>query len=169
MTQLYLSRSQLQALLLQPCEPGLLVQTHDEVMYLSNRNVNTLLVKLDRVRLGEVSKCTVIKHRQPLADARFNQTMDTCMVTGLEDEAYAHLAAIRVDDEETLTLQNCDVFVIGDDDYYGAQGRPAGAMLPVDEAKLPKPSTGIAGELAREKWGYGHGGAEGEWAQYDGV
>lgn len=82
-------------------------------IYLSRRNLLTLLSKLDRQANGDETMCTIIKNRNP--SPSYQQTMQ-------------QIAVIAVDDEE----------------YYGSQGRPAGVMVPQDEANLPKPSTGTA-------------------------
>lgn len=73
-------------------------------LYLSRRNLLTLLSKLDRAAVGMETRCAIIKHRQPDKDAPFNQTIDSVMVIAVEDEA-----------------------------YYGAQQRPAGPMHPLDD------------------------------------
>ncbi len=80
-------------------------------IYLSRRNLLALLSKLDRNQVAEVSACTIIKYR---GDGPFRQSMDSCMVTAVED-----------------------------DEYYSNEGRPAGAMHPADEEKLPKPAMGV--------------------------
>lgn len=83
-------------------------------LYLSRRNLQALLAKLDADAAGENTACTIIKHRNPDVSA-YQQTMDT-------------IAVIAVQDEE----------------YYGAQERPAGEMHPREEVQLAKPSTGVA-------------------------
>lgn len=77
-----------------------------EYVYLSRRNLEALLSKLDRLEAGGESFCSIIKYRNPLA-TDFVQSMDTCIVQAVPNE-----------------------------EFYAAQERPAGAMLPVDEAKL---------------------------------
>jgi hypothetical protein len=85
----------------------------DEIIYLSRRNLVALLSKLDRLEAGEVTACTIIKHRNPNVPA-YQQTMDTCKVVAVPDEV-----------------------------FYSAQQRPAGAMVEAEEVKLAKPSTGV--------------------------
>ena len=82
-------------------------------LYLSRRNLITLLSKLDRDNSGEDTACTIIKQQQTKSPA-YRQTMKTIAVIAVQDE-----------------------------DYYGAQNRPAGEMHPSDEKKLHKPKTGV--------------------------
>ena len=57
-----------------------------ETVYLSRRNLLTLLSKLDRVSAGEHSNCAIIKNdnRHP----KYPQSMDSIYVQALEDEEY---------------------------------------------------------------------------------
>lgn len=80
-------------------------------LYLSRRNLLTLLSKLDRDAAGEHTVCTLIKHQQP--SPQYQQTMKEIAVIAVQDE-----------------------------DYYGAQARPAGEVHPSDEVNVPTPSTG---------------------------
>lgn len=57
-----------------------------EKVYLSRRNLLTLLSKLDRVKAGEVSLCTLIK--QDTLHEKYPQTIDKIMITAIEDEEY---------------------------------------------------------------------------------
>lgn len=82
-------------------------------LYLSRRNLITLLSKLDRDNSGEDTACTIIKNQQVDSPA-YRQTMKSIAVIAVQDE-----------------------------DYYGAQNRPAGEMHPADEVKLHKPETGV--------------------------
>lgn len=82
-------------------------------LYLSRRNLLTLLSKLDRKAAGESTQCTVIKNQNPASDA-FKQTMVQCAVVAVEDN-----------------------------EYYGAQNRPAGMMHPADEPNTTVPETGL--------------------------
>lgn len=81
-------------------------------VYLSKRNLLALLSKLERDANGDETACTIIKHQQPNCP-EYRQTMATIAVIAVQDE-----------------------------DYYGAQKRPAGEMHPSDEVNLDKPSTG---------------------------
>lgn len=81
-------------------------------VYLSKRNLLALLSKLERDSKGEETACTIIKHQQPNCP-EYRQTMATIAVIAVQDE-----------------------------DYYGAQNRPAGEMHPSDEEKIQKPSRG---------------------------
>lgn len=55
-------------------------------IYLSRRNLLTLLSKLDRQAAGESTACTIIKHdnQHPM----FPQTMKRIEITALEDDVY---------------------------------------------------------------------------------
>ena len=57
-----------------------------ERVYLSRRNLLTLLSKLDRVKAGEQSYCTLIKgdSTHPI----YPQTMDSIEVVAVENEDY---------------------------------------------------------------------------------
>ena len=57
-----------------------------DVIYLSRRNLLTLLSKLDRQVNGEDTACTIIKHQQQ--GKPYAQTMDECYVVAIEDEEY---------------------------------------------------------------------------------
>lgn len=78
-------------------------------IYLSRRNLLTLLSKLDRDAAGEETACTLIKVKQK-DGAAYNQTMKEIMVIAVQDE-----------------------------DYYPAQNRSAGEVHPSDEPSLTKP------------------------------
>ena len=55
-------------------------------IYLSRRNLETLLAKLDAVKVGKRSECTIIKldNKHPV----YAQTMPMCAITALEDNVY---------------------------------------------------------------------------------
>lgn len=55
-------------------------------LFLSRRNLLTLLSKLDRKSNGEETACTLIKHKNPLD--KFTQTMNSISVTAVEDSEY---------------------------------------------------------------------------------
>jgi len=57
-----------------------------ETLYLSRRNLLTLLSKLDREARGELTSCTIIK--QKVVTDPFVQTMDICRVVAVEDSEY---------------------------------------------------------------------------------
>jgi hypothetical protein len=82
-------------------------------LYLSRRNLVTLLAKLDADANNIDTACTIIKYKNPDSPA-YQQTMDK-------------IAVIAVQDEE----------------YYTAQARPAGEMHPREEVQLTTPSTGV--------------------------
>lgn len=56
-------------------------------VYLSRRNLLSLLSKLDRKQNGEDTKCTIIKHKQ-LTPNDFNQSMNEIAVVAVEDDVY---------------------------------------------------------------------------------
>ncbi len=77
-----------------------------EQIFLSRRNLLTLLSKLDRAAAGEVTACTVIKHRNE--SDPFVQTMDSIAVTAVEDdEFYANRNAgpMHPNDEVAIATQ----------------------------------------------------------------
>jgi len=77
-----------------------------ETIYLSRRNLETLLSKLDRLENGEDTTCAIIKYSQPNIDA-FKQTIDSVMIVAVPN-----------------------------DKYYKAQARSPGVVVPEDQPKL---------------------------------
>lgn len=57
-----------------------------EKVYLSRRNLLSLLSKLDRKALGEQTTCTIIKY--DTANDKYPQTMPKIAVTAVEDTQY---------------------------------------------------------------------------------
>ena len=57
-----------------------------EVIYLSERNLRTLLSKLDRKKKGDSTMCTLIKYQQKTGE--FRQTVDEVMVVAVADDIY---------------------------------------------------------------------------------
>jgi hypothetical protein len=55
-------------------------------VFLSRRNLLVLLSKLDRVKAGESSACTIIKRDN--AHSKYPQTMEEIEITAVEDEDY---------------------------------------------------------------------------------
>lgn len=55
-------------------------------LFLSRRNLQTLINKLDRQKKGEESACTIIKYDN--YHPKYPQTMDNCLVTAIEDGEY---------------------------------------------------------------------------------
>lgn len=77
-----------------------------EQIYLSRRNLLTLLSKLDRQRDGESTACTVIKFRNE-ADP-YIQSMDTIAVTAVEDDVYyakRNAGPMHPDDEVAIATR----------------------------------------------------------------
>lgn len=56
------------------------------VLFLSRRNLLTLLSKLDRKDAGEETQCSIIKHK--LVAGEFVQTMDSIKITAVNDTEY---------------------------------------------------------------------------------
>lgn len=57
-----------------------------ERVYLSRRNLLTLLSKLDRLSAGDFTECSLVKN--DAANGPYSQTMDQIMVTAVEDKEY---------------------------------------------------------------------------------
>jgi len=55
-------------------------------IYLTRRNLLTLLSKLDRQALGDKTECTIIKYKSPAPE--YQQTMGVIMITAVQDEDY---------------------------------------------------------------------------------
>lgn len=55
-------------------------------IYLTRRNLLTLLAKLDRNKVGGDSKCTIVKCDD--THPKYPQSVKVCYVTALEDEEY---------------------------------------------------------------------------------
>ncbi len=76
-----------------------------DVVYLSRRNLLTLLSKLDRLEAGEPTACTIIKRADP--GAAQTQTMPEIAVVAISDDvAYAHrqAGAVVAEDEVNTTV-----------------------------------------------------------------
>lgn len=72
-------------------------------VYLSRRNLLTLLSKLDRKAAGDVTACTLIKNdnTHPI----YPQTMDSIFVVAVDDaDYYQHREAGRVDPKDDPSL-----------------------------------------------------------------
>lgn len=55
-------------------------------VFLSRRNLLTLLSKLDRMKAGEESACTLIKYDNQ--NPKYPQTLDEIAITAVEDAEY---------------------------------------------------------------------------------
>lgn len=55
-------------------------------VYLSRRNLEALLSKLDREEAGESTHCAIVKYKQPSPE--FQQTMSAIMVIAVPDDDY---------------------------------------------------------------------------------
>lgn len=84
-----------------------------QTVYLSRRNLETLLSKLNRKANGEQTTCTIVKTQGPATEA-FRQSMKA-------------VAIVAVDNDE----------------YYGAQQRPAGVVHDADEPNVSAPNNGV--------------------------
>lgn len=59
---------------------------HEVRLYLTRKNLLTLLSKLDRKKEGGLSFCTIIKH--DTVHPKYPQSHPNIMITALEDEDY---------------------------------------------------------------------------------
>lgn len=76
-----------------------------EHVYLSRRNLLTLLSKLDRQAAGEQTFCSVLKNDN--VHPQYPQTMDHVLVTAIEDDAYyAHREAGLMHPEDDPHLKD---------------------------------------------------------------
>lgn len=62
----------------------------ENVVYLSKRNLLTLLSKLDRFEKGEETKCAIIKYANPLDPyfLRMDSSVEEVMVIAIPDDKY---------------------------------------------------------------------------------
>lgn len=58
----------------------------DAKVYLSERNLRTLLSKIDRYKSGDETACTLIKYANPLDP--YCQSMDEIAVIAIPDDRY---------------------------------------------------------------------------------
>lgn len=56
-------------------------------VFLSRRNLEVLLSKLNRVKAGDSSSCTIIKHKNEI-DAPYMTTLVSVEIVAVEDEVY---------------------------------------------------------------------------------
>ena len=120
-------------------------------VFLSRRNIQTLLNKLDRVKSGETSACTLIKGDNQ--HAKYPQTMTECAVTAIEGTAQLpgdqnHIYLTREDlksllleldskkSNATLVSGGVAVMPLEDKEYYDT--REPGMVLPVDDPGMRK-------------------------------
>ena len=59
---------------------------YEHRIYLSERNLRTLLSKLERFKEGQETKCAIIKHSNPLDP--YCQTIDEIAVIAIPDDKY---------------------------------------------------------------------------------
>jgi hypothetical protein len=105
-------------------------------VYLSRRNIQSLLNKLDRVKSGDFSNVTLIKCDN--LHAKYPQTMEACRVTGVEkdedpplpqNDTQIHLTrsdlnnllmdlASKTKPVTVLTLGDVAVYPLEDAEYY---------------------------------------------------
>ncbi len=60
--------------------------THSAKVYLTRRNLLALLSKLDRVKAGETSLCTIIKY--DTKHPKYKQSLEQIHVIAIEDSEY---------------------------------------------------------------------------------
>lgn len=119
-------------------------------VYLSRRNLLTLLSKLDRVKAGQISQCTVVK--RDYMHLRYPQSMKLISVVAVENaDAYSSRPKCQLNLSRQNIIELCrqldsgqfasaqvsnlSVFGLEDADYY--TDRPAGFVLPVDDPTPP--------------------------------
>jgi len=74
-------------------------------LYLSRRNLLTLLSKLDRLEDGESTACSIIKYANPMDP--YCNTIDKIMVTAIPDELfYTNRSAGVMHPKEELALRS---------------------------------------------------------------
>jgi hypothetical protein len=74
-----------------------------ETLYLSKRNLQTLLNKLERAERGEQTHCAIVKYKN--TDDAFVNTMDAVMVVAISDEVLYNnrqAGTIHVADDPTI-------------------------------------------------------------------
>ena len=62
------------------------ISDYDDRIYLSKRNLLTLLSKLERLEAGEDTKCTIIKNKNPLDP--YCNTIDRVAIIAIPDEKF---------------------------------------------------------------------------------
>lgn len=100
-------------------------------LYLSRRNLLTLLSKLDRVKAGESSACTLIK--RDYLHKKYPQSPEEITITAIED-----------DDNQPMVIT-----AIEDEDYYS--DREPGEVHPFDIVSHPF-SKQMREELKKQAW-----------------
>lgn len=125
-------------------------------VYLSRRNIQTLLNKLDRMKSGDFSACTLTKCDN--LHAKYPQTMEACRVTAVEtyDDLYKNgnkftsdqifltreeliklltgtEMVIQLADEKGLTDDTLTVYSLEDAEYYDT--REPGMVHPADDPR----------------------------------
>lgn len=121
-------------------------------VYLTRRNIQSLLNKLDRVKTGDFSNVTLIKCDN--IHPKYPQTMVECRVTGVEkdeipslpqNETQIHitrenlnmlLSDIGRKTDLVLTLGDVGVYPVEDADYY--ESRSPGMVHPADDPGVKK-------------------------------
>lgn len=82
-------------------------------VYLSRRNLLTLLSKLDRAAAGEVTACTLIKNDN--THEKYPQTMSRIEVVAVEDDEYyttRHPGAVHPSDRPDDRPEGFDVLKV---------------------------------------------------------
>lgn len=74
-----------------------------QTVYLSKRNLLTLLSKLERLEAGDTTECTIIKYADK--DAKYTQSMPSIKVVAIPDDvAYAHRPAGAVVEADEVNV-----------------------------------------------------------------
>ena len=84
----------------------------NSIIYLSRRNLEALLSKLNRSFNGEETQCTIIKVQQP--SSAYRQTMREILVVAVDDKEYYALQARPAGemcplDEASLTVPSTGI------------------------------------------------------------
>jgi hypothetical protein len=122
-------------------------------VYLSRRNIQSLLNKLDRVKSGDFSNVTLIKCDN--LHAKYPQTMEACRVTGVEkdenpalpqNDTQIHLTRsdlnillMDLDSKKpgtVLTLGDVAVYPLEDAEYY--ETRAPGEVHHLDDPGMKR-------------------------------
>lgn len=83
-------------------EKGQILKT---TIFLSRRNLETLLSKLNRRAVGEETRCTLIKYKNPNDPPEYAQKLDEIKVVAVEDADYYRTrpaGAVLPEDEPPL-------------------------------------------------------------------
>ena len=131
-----------------------------QTVYLSRRNILTLLSKLDRQKAGEETACAIVKRQD--RGSPYCMTVPVMLVGAAEPGCSAEYCTphgthfVILERHSLNDLLNGNIInvpppaamgdgvivvPVSDEEMYA--NRSAGEMHPADEANLPKPATGV--------------------------